>query len=263
MKTLRFSLILSVVLLLSSCAIVRQGEIGVKRKLGKLTQTTVKPGAVGFNPFTSRVIKMPIRTMNMEITTNLPSKEGLNVSAVISILYHIQPDKAPWIIENIGLGNEQGVISSVFRSSAADVCSRFFAKDMHSAQRAMIEKEITTQMSGLLNPRGFVVEAVLLKNIQLPANLYRAVEEKLEAEQHAQRMEFLLQREKLEAQRKMIEAQGIRDAQKIIAEGLSKPVIEWQSIEAFKELAKSNNAKILITDGKTPMLINTDTKDNK
>jgi prohibitin 1 len=261
MKTLRFTLILSTVLLLSSCAIVRQGEIGVKRKLGKLTQTTIKPGAVGFNPFTSRVIKMPIRTMNMEITTNLPSKEGLNVSAVISILYRIQPDRAPWIIENIGLGNESNVISSVFRSSAADVCSRFFAKDMHSAQRAAIEKEITTQMSGLLNPRGFDIEAVLLKNIQLPANLYRAVEEKLEAEQHAQRMEFLLQREKLEAQRKMIEAQGIRDAQKIIAEGLSKPVIEWQSIEAFRELAKSTNAKILVTDGKTPMLINTDTKD--
>jgi prohibitin 1 len=263
MKTIKFVLIIVAALSLSSCVVVRQGEVGVKRKLGKLNQTTINPGAVGFFPLTTRIIKMPIRTMNMEITTNLPSKEGLNVSAVISILYRIQPDKAPWIIENIGVGNEANVISSVFRSSASDVCSRFFAKDMHSAQRATIEKEITTQMSGLLNPRGFEIEAVLLKNIQLPANLYRAVEEKLEAEQHAQRMEFLLQREKLEAQRKMIEAQGVRDAQKIIAEGLSRPVIEWQSIEAFKELAKSNNAKILITDGKTPMLINTDAKEEK
>lgn len=263
MKTIKFVLIIVAALSLSSCVVVRQGEVGVKRKLGKLNQTTINPGAVGFFPLTTRIIKMPIRTMNMEITTNLPSKEGLNVSAVISILYRIQPDKAPWIIENIGVGNEPNVISSVFRSSASDVCSRFFAKDMHSAQRATIEKEITTQMSGLLNPRGFEIEAVLLKNIQLPANLYRAVEEKLEAEQHAQRMEFLLQREKLEAQRKMIEAQGVRDAQKIIAEGLSRPVIEWQSIEAFKELAKSSNAKILITDGKTPMLINTDAKEEK
>lgn len=263
MKTIKFVLIIVAALSLSSCVVVRQGEVGVKRKLGKLNQTTINPGAVGFFPLTTRIIKMPIRTMNMEITTNLPSKEGLNVSAVISILYRIQPDKAPWIIENIGVGNEANVISSVFRSSASDVCSRFFAKDMHSAQRATIEKEITTQMSGLLNPRGFEIEAVLLKNIQLPANLYRAVEEKLEAEQHAQRMEFLLQREKLEAQRKMIEAQGVRDAQKIIAEGLSRPVIEWQSIEAFKELAKSSNAKILITDGKTPMLINTDAKEEK
>jgi prohibitin 1 len=178
------------------------------------------------------------------------------VAAVISILYRIEPTKAPYIVENIGVGNEQNVISSVFRSTAADVCSRFFAKDMHSAQRAVIEKEIANQMSELLVPRGFLVEAVLLKNIQLPAGLARAVEEKLEAEQVAQRMEFLLDREKREAERKKIEAEGIRDAQKIISEGLNKNIIEWQSIEAFRELAKSPNTKTIITDGKSPMLIN-------
>jgi len=176
--------------------------------------------------------------------------------AIISILYRMQPDKAPPIIETIGVGNEINVISSVFRSSAADVCSRFFAKDMHSAQRANIEKEVTEQMSRILLPRGFEIEAVLLKNIQLPTGLARAVEEKLEAEQQAQRMEFLLDREKREAQRKIIEAEGIRDSQKIIAEGLTKAIIEWQSIEAFRELAKSPNSKIIMTDGKTPLLVN-------
>lgn len=224
--------------------------------MGKLSPNFSGPGAVGFNPFTSKVIKMPIRTMNMEINANLPSKEGLNVVAVISILYRMQPSKAPAIIETIGVGNEVNVISSVFRSSAADVCSRFFAKDMHSVQRANIEKEVTEQMSKILLPRGFEIEAVLLKNIQLPPGLARAVEEKLEAEQQAQRMEFLLDREKREAQRKIIEAEGIRDSQKIIAEGLTKPIIEWQSIEAFRELAKSPNSKIIMTDGKTPLLIN-------
>lgn len=228
----------------------------MKRKLGKLNQKVIQPGAVGFNPFTTRIIKLPIRTMNMEITSNLPSKEGLNVSAVISILYRIDPAKAPWIVENLGLNYEEVIISSVFRSGAADVCSRFYAKDMHSAQRATIEREITEQMSKVINPQGIIVEAVLMKNIQLPAGLARAVEEKLEAEQDAQRMEFLLEREKREAQRKMIEAQGIRDSQKIIAEGLSQRIIEWQSIEAFKEVAKSPNAKVIITDGKAPMMIN-------
>jgi regulator of protease activity HflC (stomatin/prohibitin superfamily) len=174
---------------------------------------------------------------------------------VISILYRIEPSKAPFIIENIGLNYENVVINSVFRSAAADVCSRFYAKDMHSSQRAVIEKEITTQMAKLIEDRGLIVETVLLKNIQLPPGLARAVEEKLEAEQDAQRMEFLLDREKREAQRKMIEAQGIRDSQKIIAEGLSERIIEWQSIEAFRYVAKSNNAKLIITDGKTPMLI--------
>jgi prohibitin 1 len=256
MRTTQFVLFILSAFVLSSCAIVRQGEVGMKRRLGVLNPKVIQPGSVGFNPFTSTVIKMPIRTMNMEISSNLPSKEGLNVAAVISILYRIEPNKAPYIVENIGVGNEQNVISSVFRSTAADVCSRFFAKDMHSAQRANIEKEIATQMSELLVPRGFVVEAVLLKNIQLPAGLARAVEEKLEAEQDAQRMEFLLDREKREAQRKKIEAEGIRDAQKIISEGLSKSIIEWQSIEAFRELSKSPNTKTIITDGKSPMLIN-------
>lgn len=255
MKFTYLFITLFVAVIVSGCSIVRQGEVGVKRKLGRLNPTVIQPGAVGYNPFVARIIKMPIRTMNMEISSNLPSKEGLNVAAVISILYRIEPSKAPYIVENIGIGNEQNVISSVFRSTAADVCSRFFAKDMHSAQRAIIEREIAQQMSTLLVPRGFVVEAVLLKNIQLPPGLARAVEEKLEAEQDAQRMEFLLDREKREAQRKKIEAEGIRDAQKIISEGLSKSIIEWQSIEAFRELAKSPNAKIIITDGKAPLMI--------
>jgi prohibitin 1 len=254
MKTIFW--ILFITMVTSGCAVVRQGEVGMKQKLGKLNPRVIQPGAVGFNPFTSRVIKLPIRTMNMEISSNLPSKEGLNVAAVISILYRIDPAKAPWIVENLGLNYEEVIISSVFRSAAADVCSRFFAKDMHSAQRAAIEKEITEQMSKVINTQGLLIEAVLMKNIQLPAGLARAVEEKLEAEQDAQRMEFLLEREKREAQRKMIEAQGIRDAQKIISEGLNPRIIEWQSIEAFKELAKSPNAKVIITDGKAPMMIN-------
>ena len=240
---------------LSSCAVVRQGEVGVKRKMGKLDDKVYTSGAVGFNPFTATVIKVPVRTMNMEISSNLPSKEGLNVGAIISILYRIEPDKAPAIVETIGLNYEQVVINSVFRSASADVCSKFFAKDMHTAQRSVIEKEITDRMSSVLSDRGFEIEAVLLKTIQLPQGLSRAVEEKLEAEQDAQRMQFLLDREKLEAQRKLVEAQGISDAQKIISQGLTPEILKWQSIEAFKELSKSPNSKVIITDGKSPMLI--------
>lgn len=255
MKIQNLFILLWAVLLTASCSVIRQGEVGIKRKVGKLDQEIILPGSIGYNPFVTKILRMPIRTMNMEISTNLPSKEGLNVTAVISILYRIVPEKAPYIIENIGLGNEVNVISSVFRSSAADVCSRFFAKDMHSAQRAEIEIEITSRMSELLAPRGFEIEAVLMKNISLPPGLARAVEEKLEAEQTAQRMEFLLDREKLEAQRKIIEAEGIRDAQRIISEGLTDNIIKWQSIEAFRELSQSSNTKIIMTSGESPMLI--------
>lgn len=256
MKT-RIFILLILLAMMMSCSVVRQGEVGMKRTLGKLNQQVIQPGAIVHNPFVTKIIKMPIRTMNMEINSNLPSREGLNVAAVISILYRIEPSQAPLIVQNIGVGNEVNVISSVFRSTAADVCSRFYAKDMHSAQRANIEREIAEQMMKALEPRGFEVEAVLLKNIQLPEGLARAVEEKLEAEQDAQRMEFLLEREKREAQRKLIEAQGIRDAQKIISEGLNKNIIEWQRIEAFRELATSSNAKVVITDGKSSMMVNT------
>jgi prohibitin 1 len=256
MKTKLVFTFIIVLFVSASCSVIRQGEVGIKRRLGKLDQKILQPGAVGYNPFVTRIIKMPIRTMNMEINTNLPSKEGLNVTAIISILYRIVPGKAPSIIETIGVGNEANVISSVFRSSASDVCSRYFAKDMHSAQRASIEAEITKQMESILSSRGFEIEAVLLKNISLPAGLARAVEEKLEAEQAAQRMEFLLDRERREAQRKIIEAEGIRDAQKIISEGLTPAIIQWQSIDAFKELSKSPNSKVIITDGNAPMLIN-------
>lgn len=249
----------ALIAILSSCAVVRQGEVGVKRRIGKMNPTIIQPGPVPFNPFITKIIKMPIRTVNVEITSNLPSKEGLNVGAVISILYRIHPDMAPTILENIGVNYEDIVITSVFRSAAADVCSRFYAKDMHSSERASIEKAITEQMGKLLAPRGFDVQAVLLKNIQLPAGLARAVEEKLEAEQDAQRMEFLLDREKKEAQRKIIEAQGIRDYQKIISEGLNDQIIKWQSLEVFKHLSQSPNSKIIITNGDVPMLID----DNK
>lgn len=240
---------------MSSCAVVRQGEVGVKRKVGKLEQEIITPGAVGYNPLVTRILKMPIRTMNMEILTNLPSQEGLNVQAAISILYRVKPEMVPLIIEQIGIGNEPGVMSSVFRSAAADVCSRFYAKDMHSAQRSNIEKEITERMNDILSPRGFEIEAVLMKNIALPQGLARAVEDKLEAEQNAQRMKFLLDRERLEAERKIIEAKGIRDAQRIISEGLTAEIIQWQGIEAFKELSKSPNTKVILTDGQSPMLV--------
>lgn len=252
----RIMLMLVTAFLLASCTVVRQGEVGIKRKLGKLQDKTYQPGAVGYNPFIARVIKVPVRTMNIEITSNLPSKEGLNVGAIISILYRIKPEDAASIIENIGPDYEEVIINSVFRSASADVCSRFFAKDMHTAQRSVIEKEITERMSSVLDQRGFEIEAVLLKTIQLPQGLARAVEEKLEAEQDAQRMEFLLQREKLEAKRKLVEAEGIRDAQKIISQGLSDKILQWQNIEAFKQLSNSPNSKVIITNGSSPLLMN-------
>ncbi|EPA00608.1 hypothetical protein A33Q_0081 [Indibacter alkaliphilus LW1] len=253
------SLILTVLaMLVSSCAVVRQGEVGVKSKFGKLSPDVADAGLVGFNPFTSRVIKVPIRTVNQEVKLNLPSKEGLTIDSEISILYSIEKQQVPFILEDVGEDYERVLILNVFRSAAADVTAQYMAKDMHSGMRSEIEKNIQDRMHESLRPRGFVIERVLMKSIQLPVELSRAIERKLKAEQEAQQMEYVLDRERQEAERRRIEAEGTRDAQKILAEGLVREIIELRSIEAFRELANSPNAKIIITDGKTPYLINSD-----
>ena len=255
-KTFLNLIVISVII--SSCAVVNQGEVGVKQQFGKLKGEVQNQGLVILNPLITELVKVPTRTVNKEVGLNLPSKEGLNVAAEISILYHVKQNKVIDIINEVGINYERTLILSTFRSASADVCAKFYAKDMHSGKRSEIESEIKNQMMEVLEGRGFVIEAILLKSIRLPVGLYSAIEGKLEAEQQAQQMEFVLQRETKEAQRKRIEAEGIRDAQNIIKEGITDANIEWRSLEVLRELSASPNAKIIITDGKTPVLINND-----
>ncbi|GAB2535040.1 prohibitin family protein [Spirosoma aerophilum] len=244
--------------LMSSCTVVRQGEVGVKRTLGKIKAQTLPEGVQGFNPLLTRIIKIPTRTVNLEVRAPLPSKEGLTVQSDISILYRVEGTFAPKIVEQIGPNYDDVVILPVFRSAVTDVSSRYYAKDMHTGQRAEIEKSIRDVMMTQLKERGFVIESVLLKSIALPAGLTKAIEEKLAAEQDAQRMQFVLDKERQEAQRRIIEAEGTRDAQKIINEGLTPMLIRFKTIEAFNRLAQSPNSKIIITNGDSPLMLNTD-----
>jgi len=237
-----------------SCAVVRPGEIGVKQRLGKLSNKSYEEGIVWFNPITTKVVKTNIQLSDIELSLSLPSKEGMSVISQISILYRIDKKSVPNVISNIGMGYET-IISNVFRSAAADVCSKYFAKDMHSGMRSEIELSIKEKMEATLLEQGIVVEAVLMKSIQLPTGLASSIEQKLQAEQNAMRMVFILEQEKLEAERKIIAAKGTRDSQKILSEGLTDEIIKIRSIEAFIELAKSSNSKVIITDGKVPYLI--------
>jgi prohibitin 1 len=246
--------LLTLLFLTTSCAVVRPGEAGIKQRLGKLDSKVITQGTVFFNPITTRVLKESIQTNNLLLSLVLPSKEGLSVDSEISILFRLEPNKVPTILQNIG-PNYRDIIKSVFRSAASDVCSEFFAKDMHSGKRANIEKAIQQKISTTLAPQGIIIEAVLMKSIQLPRGLASSIEQKLQAEQDAMRMEFTLQEERLEAERKIIDATGTRDAQKILSEGLTADILKLRSIEAFIELSKSTNSKIIITDGKTPYLI--------
>ncbi len=283
-----FLLLLIVIALLSqACTTIRQGEIGVRRKLGKIDPAIIPPGPKVFNPFLTRILQVPVTTINLEIKTGLPSKEGLTVSSEISILYKVKTNEVPGILQNVGMDFENILILPVFRSAAADVCARFYAKDMHSSERSVIEKAIKEQMTAVLENRGFLIEDVLMKNITLPAGLAKAIESKLEAEQDAQRMEFVLQREKKDAERLIIAAEGkqkttiigaqgekesriigaqgqaeaikieaeaIQQANQLINQGLTPAVLKYKSIEAFRDLSKSANTKTIITDGKSPFI---------
>jgi regulator of protease activity HflC (stomatin/prohibitin superfamily) len=241
---------------LSSCTVVRQGEVGVKRTIGKIHEKPLMEGARLFNPLVTTIIKLPTRTVNMEVRLPLPSKEGLTVQSEVSILYRLVGSYAPNIIEKLGTNYEQVVIIPVFRSAVADVSSQYFAKDMHTGQRAVIERDIKKLMESQLKDRGFIIESVLLKSIILPTGLAKAIEEKLEAEQDAQRMEFTLSKERQEATRRIIEAEGIRNSQKIIAEGLTPMLLRFKAIEAFNKLSTSPNTKVIITDGNQPLMVN-------
>ena len=206
-------------ILLQACTIIRQGEVGVKRRLGKIDPQYVEQGPKGYNILTTKILKVPTRTMNIEVKPDLPSKEGLTIRSEISILYRIKPEAAPKIVQGIGLNYESEVILPVFRSSAADITAKFLAKDMHSGERAIIESAIRKQMVDILDPKGFVIDNVLLKSITLPGGLARTIEEKLQAEQEAQRMEFVKEREKRDAERRIIEAEGKKEIARIQAEG--------------------------------------------
>ena len=251
-------LILSHIIL--SCAVIRPGEVGIKQRLGKFTGGVVKEGAVLYNPITSRVVKESTQTQNVKLILSLPSKEGLSVKSEISILYRLDEDMVASILENLGK-NYESIVTSVFRSAASDVCAQFFAKDMHSGMRSKIENEILDKMKTNLEKQadGIKLIAVLMKSIQLPRGLANSIERKLQAEQDAMRMEFVLSQEKQEAERKIISAQGERDAQIIISEGLTEGIIRIKAIDAFKQLSKSNNAKVILTDGKTPLMVTSET----
>jgi regulator of protease activity HflC (stomatin/prohibitin superfamily) len=241
---------------LPACATVRQDEVGVKRTLGRIGQQPLPPGPQVIAPGFQSVIRVPVRTINREVRLDLPTREGLNVAAEVSILYRLKPEAAPRILETAGLAYDDVLVLPVFRSASADVSARFMAKDLHSGERSTIEKAILDMMMKSLESRGIVVEGVLLKSIRLPAGLAEAVEQKLEAEQRSEQMRFVLERERQEADRRRVEAEGIRDAQQIIGTGLTPLVISFQSIQAFRELAQSPNAKVILTDGKAPLLLN-------
>ena len=251
-----FSKFLPLALAVSATAgcmtIVRPGEVSVRDLFGDQSSGIGESGLKVFLWPIFDITKVSVRLTNLKLQLQLPSKEGLTIASEISILYSIEASRVPTILREIGGEYEERFVLPVFRSAVADVAARFPAKDMHSGKRSEIEEEVRKAMNLRINGRGFQIEAVLLKTIQLPEGLSASIEARMRAEQEAQQMEFVIQRERQEADRKVIEAEGVRNANLKLSEGLTPTVLRYKAIEALAKLAASPNAKLVVTNGADP-----------
>jgi regulator of protease activity HflC (stomatin/prohibitin superfamily) len=237
---------LLVILVFSSVTRVGTGRVGVLTLFGKVqTGETLGEGIHLINPMKTNN-ELSIQTQTLKESASVPSSEGLMMSLDTSLIYHLNPDHAADVFQKIGPDYENVVVEPTLRSAIREATASHTANALYTGEREMVAKQIYDQVSAQLNQRGLTVENVLLRDIQLPATLKSAIEAKQQAEQESLAMNFRLQKETQEAQRKRIEAAGVRDFQQIVAQGISAQLLEWKGIEATENLAKSPNSKVVV-----------------
>ncbi len=251
--------ILLLAILFSFFTVIPAGHVGVIDFFGHVSNRTLKSGIHLVNPM-AKIIKYSIKTQESTETMDVPSKEGLNIQLDISILFHLNPEKAAVVYKTIGKNYEDIVLIPQFRSVARGVTADYEAKALYTSEREMISTLIKDELQKIVEPRGVIVESVPLRRIILPKGLQDAIEEKLRAEQESQRMQFILLKEKQEAERKRIEAKGIADFQHIVSQGISEQLLRWKGIEATEKIANSPNTKVIIVGGKDGLPLILDTK---
>lgn len=237
-----------------STTIVPAGHVGVQDFFGRVSDRILPPGINVIVPGT-RVIKFSVQTREIKETAAVPTSEGLIVSLDVSLLFRLQPEAAARVYKTIGRRFEGVVIDPQLRSIIRDVTAEYEAKFLYSASREVVAQNMFKHVHAALTPRGIEAEQVLLRSVTLPPLLTTAIQEKLQAEQQAQRMRFVLDRERQEAERKRVEAQGIADFQSIVAKGISGELLKWKAIEVAHELSKSPNAKVIVLGDKTGLPI--------
>jgi prohibitin 1 len=257
LRWLLAAVVLAVFLLMSTFRVVPPGHVGVLVLFGKV-HDAVAEGLHVVNPLMSMQL-LSVRTQEIFEHAEAPSKEGLNVALEVTCLYHLLPDQAARVYRQIGVHYDEVVVKPQFRAAIRGITVRHEAKDLYTSSRELIASEILHDLEGDLQQRGIKVEKILLRRIQLPASVVEAINSKLAADQEAQRMNFVLEKEKKEAERKRIEAQGIQDFQRIVSQGISEQLLRWKGIEATAHLAQSANTKIIIVGGKDglPLILNT------
>ena len=236
---------IAIILFFASVTRVESGHVGVLTLFGRVTGEVLPEGMHLISPFKTNN-EMSIRTQEIKESASVPSSEGLVMNLDTSLIYHLDPGKAADVYQKIGPGYETVLIEPNLRAAIREATASHTANALYTGEREMVAKQVYDQLVGTLGNRGFSVESILLRDIQLPATLKASIEAKQQAEQDALAMNFKLQKETQEAQRKRIEAQGIRDFQQIVAQGISPQLLEWKGIEATENLSKSPNSKVVV-----------------
>ncbi len=246
-RGIAFVLLLLGIGLTASCGFrtIDTGHVGVTTLFGRLTGEQLAEGLHLVNPL-KRVAEMSIRTQEIKEHADVPSSEGLIIGLETSLLYRLEPDRAAEVFQKIGPRYVDIVVIPNLRSVIRAVTAAHTANALYSEGREQVAQQMLTQLKPILEARGVMVETVLLRDIKLPDTLRAAIEAKQQAEQQAQQMQFVLQRERQEAERKRIEAQGVSDFQRIVSTGISEQLLEWKGIEATEKLVNSPNSKIVV-----------------
>jgi regulator of protease activity HflC (stomatin/prohibitin superfamily) len=238
-------LVLAFILLMASTTSIPTGNVGVLTLFGRVTGETLPEGIHLVNPLKS-VQKLSVQTQSVKESANVPSNEGLILALDTSLLFRLDKNMAAEVFQTVGADYAEKIVEPTLRAAIRASTSAHTANALYTNARELVQQQIQDELTKQLAPRGVIVENVLLRDVQLPAMLKGSIEAKQQAEQDALRMSFILQKEKQEAERKRIEAQGIADFQKIVAAGISPQLLEWKGIEATEKLAASSNAKVVI-----------------
>lgn len=269
-RPLRFGGILAIAFgVLTACVKqVDTGEVGVQKTFGRVDYGNVLESGLSFvNPLVT-ITDVNVKTQNYTMSgihnegkkegddaIRVLTSDGLEVTLDLTVLYRVNKPDAPRIVQEIGEDYENVIVRPITRTKIRDNAVAYSAVDLYSIKREEFQSRIFKDIEAIFKGRGLVLEQLLIRNIALPESVKAAIEEKINAEQAAQKMQYTLQKEKQEADRKRIEAQGIADYQRILSQGLSDKLLQYEQIKAQKELSLSPNTKVVIMNGKSAPII--------
>jgi regulator of protease activity HflC (stomatin/prohibitin superfamily) len=254
----------------SSFVQIDAGEVGVKKLFGKVQPSVLTSGLNFVNPL-YEVERLDVRTKNYTMSgindeghksgddaIKVLTSDGLEVTIDLTVLYRLVPSEAPRLIRETGADYEDKIVRPISRTRIRDNAVYYEAVSLYSTKRDEFQTRIFKGIEADFKSRGLLLENLLVRNITLPAAVKGTIEQKIQAEQESQKMQFVLAKERQEADRKRVEAQGIADYQRIISESLTDKQLQYEQIKATVEIAKSQNAKIIMMGGKSaPVILDT------